>query len=102
MPTVTFRDETPTGRLLSERTATGLPDRMTVGGLIALRIREEASHADTPADIAHRTAAAEQAFTTNGFFILAGDHQLDDLDTVVDLTKDPTLVFIKLMPLAGG
>jgi hypothetical protein len=45
---------------------------------------------------------AERAFQRNGFFLLAGDRQVDDLDQVVDLTTDTEVVFIKLVPLVGG
>ena len=45
---------------------------------------------------------AERAFLANGFFILAGDRQVVDLEEVVDLTADPNLVFIKLVALVGG
>ncbi|MEU6100306.1 hypothetical protein [Streptomyces flaveolus] len=103
MADVTFRDETPTGKQLTERQLTGLPDRMTVRELIALRVREEAArHNAHPDDAARRTEAAEHAFLTNGFFVLAGDRQLEALDEVVDLTPAPTLVFIKLVALVGG
>ncbi|WP_268920458.1 hypothetical protein [Actinomadura soli] len=30
------------------------------------------------------------------------DRQVEDLDEEVDLTTDPDLVFVKLVPLAGG
>ncbi|MEU3662294.1 hypothetical protein AB0E77_21440 [Streptomyces sp. NPDC032940] len=90
MATVTFRDETPTGKRLAERELTGLPGRMTVRELIALR-----SGQDTP-------ALSERTFLTNGFFILTDDRQLDSLDETVDLTGSPTLTFIKLVALAGG
>ncbi|MFD8271648.1 hypothetical protein [Streptomyces flaveolus] len=103
MATVTFRDETPTGKQLTERKLTGLPDRMTVRELIALRVREEATRHDAhPVDVARRTKAAEHAFLTNGFFVLSGDRQLESLDETVDLTPAPTLIFIKLVALVGG
>ncbi|GGQ50575.1 hypothetical protein [Streptomyces flaveolus] len=103
MADVTFRDETPTGKQLTEWKLTGLPDRMTVRELIALRVREEAArHNAHPVDVARRTEAAEHAFLTNGFFVLSGDRQLEALDEVVDLAPAPTLIFIKLVALVGG
>ncbi|GLZ12408.1 hypothetical protein Acsp04_26430 [Actinomadura sp. NBRC 104425] len=45
---------------------------------------------------------AERAFLSNGFFVLVGDRQVEDLDEVVDLGGDPEVVFIKLVPLVGG
>ncbi|MFD0853690.1 hypothetical protein ACFQ07_15740 [Actinomadura adrarensis] len=130
MTTVTFRDETATGRPVSSFEVAGLPSTMTVRELIRLRVREEvARHNARPVrhftglvrpedaeielngyllreprrlDWERQAAIAERAFESNGFFVLTGDHQVEDLDETVDLTKAPDLVFIKLIPLAGG
>jgi hypothetical protein len=130
MATVTFRDETATGKALTEFEVAGQPARMTVRELIRLRVREEAArHNARPTnrfnglvrpddaetelngyrlreprriDWQRQAEIAERAFLSNGFFVLAGDHQVEDLDEVVDLTTDPDLVFIKLVALAGG
>ncbi|MEU9440924.1 hypothetical protein AB0D42_08365 [Streptomyces sp. NPDC048304] len=130
MATVTFRDETATGKPLTEWEVAGLPDRMTVRELIRLRVREEVvRHNDRPSDRFHglvrpddaetelngyrlreprridwqrQAEIAERAFLANGFFVLAGDRQVDDLDELVDLSADPDLVFIKLVALVGG
>jgi hypothetical protein len=130
MATVTFRDETATGRALTAWEVAGLPDRMTVRDLIRLRVREEvARHNARPGDRFHglvrpddaetelngyrlreprridwqrQAETAERAFLANGFFVLAGERQVDDLDELVDLTVDPDLVFIKLVALVGG
>ncbi|MGV9290805.1 hypothetical protein [Streptomyces sp. NPDC003719] len=130
MGTVTLRDETATGRLLAEWAMTGLPGRMTVRELIGLRVGEDAARYNarpgdrfdglvrpdgaepdsgghrlrTPrrVDARRRAEAAERAFLTNGFFVLNGDRQLEDLDDTVDLTTGPVLVFVRLMALAGG
>jgi hypothetical protein len=130
MATVTFRDETAAGKPLTEWEVSGLPERMTVRELIGLRVREEvARHNARPnnrfnglvrpddaetelnghrlreprrIDWERQAEIAERAFLANGFFILTGDRQVEDLDDVVDLTADPDLVFIKLVALAGG
>ncbi|MER6080934.1 hypothetical protein [Streptomyces sp. NPDC001833] len=130
MATVTFRDETATGKPLTDWEVSGLPERMTVRELIRLRVREEvARHNARPTnrfnglvrpddaetelngfrlreprriDWQRQAEIAERAFLTNGFFILAGDRQVVDLEEVVDLTADPNLVFIKLVALVGG
>ncbi|MEU7060267.1 hypothetical protein [Streptomyces sp. NPDC046197] len=130
MATVTFRDETATGKPLTEWEVAGLPERMTVRELIRLRVREEvARHNARPSDRFNglvraddaetelngyrlreprrinwerQAEIAEHAFLANGFFVLAGDRQVEDLDEVVDLTADPGLVFIKLVALVGG
>lgn len=130
MTAVTFRDETATGRSLASFQVDGLPGRMTVRELIRLRVREEvARHNARPVrrfrglvrpedaetelngyvlreprrlDWERQADVAERAFLRNGFLMLAGDRQVEDLDEEVDLAADPELVFIKLIPLAGG
>lgn len=130
MATVTFRDETATGKPLTEWEVAGLPERMTVRELIRLRVREEvARHNARPSDRFNglvrpddaemelngyrlreprridwerQAEIAERAFLANGFFVLAYDRQVEDLDEVVDLIADPDLVFIKLVALVGG
>ncbi|MGW0769428.1 hypothetical protein [Streptomyces sp. NPDC002676] len=130
MAGVTFRDETATGKPVTEWEVTGLPEQMTVRELIRLRVHHEvARHNASPSDRfnglvrpddaetelnGYRLRAprridgerqaeiAERAFLANGFFVLARDRQVEDLDEVVDLTVDPDLVFIKLVALVGG
>jgi hypothetical protein len=130
MTTVTFRDETATGRRLDEISLPDLPDSMTVRELIRLRVREEVARYnarpsdrfnglvrpdDAEAELngyrmrearridwERQADIAERAFMSNGFFMLAGDRQVEDLDEVIDLTGDPELVFIKLVQLVGG
>lgn len=130
MTAVTFRDETATGAPVAEWRIRGLPERMTVRELIRLRVREEvARHNARPSDRFNglvrpdgaeaelngyrlreprrldwerQAGIAEKAFLANGFFVLAGDRQVEDLDEEIDLTTDPDLVFVKLVALAGG
>lgn len=130
MPAVTFRDETAAGAPVAEVRIEALPERMTVRELIRLRVREEvARHNARPSDRFNglvrpdgaeaelngyrlreprridwerQAEIAERAFLANGFFVLAGDRQVEDLDEEIDLTTDPDLVFIKLIALAGG
>ncbi|MEV6116393.1 hypothetical protein AB0L59_28965 [Streptomyces sp. NPDC052109] len=130
MATVTFRGETATGRPLTEWETAGLPDRIAVRELIRLRVQDEvARHNARPGkrfyglvrpddaetelngyrlrearrvDAERHAEIAERAFLANGFFVLAGDRQVEDLDDVVDPTVDPDLVFIKLVALVGG
>lgn len=108
------------------------PGRMTARELIRLRVREEvarrcAAPAGPPPDRFHslgwpepagaepggrcedrrldwerQAAIAERAFERNGFFLLVGDRQVEDLDEMIELTGETELVFVKLVPLAGG
>jgi len=45
---------------------------------------------------------ALQAFSSNGFFMLVGEQQAEDLDMPVDITNDLVISFVKLTPLVGG
>jgi hypothetical protein len=57
MATVTFRDETATGKPLTKWGVAGLPERMTVRELIRLRVREEVART-TPARATASTASS--------------------------------------------
>jgi hypothetical protein len=45
---------------------------------------------------------AVQAFGRNGFVVLVGDRQAEDLDAEVDLPAGTEVTFLKLVPLVGG
>jgi hypothetical protein len=45
---------------------------------------------------------AVQAFGRNGFLVLVGDRQVEDLDAEVDLPAGTEVTFLKLVPLVGG
>jgi hypothetical protein len=130
MATVTFRDETATGKTLDEFTLPGLPENISARELVRLRVREEVARYNAnptarfnglvrPVDAetelnGYRMGAvrridwerqadiAERAFSRNGFLLLIGERQIDDLDEIVDLNVDPVMSFIKLVPLVGG
>lgn len=130
MVTVTFRDESATGKALHSFDVPDVPDTITVRDLVRLRVREEVARfnaaptqrfqglvrpSDTEVDLnGYRFRAprrldwerqadiACQAFDRNGFFVLVGDRQVDDLNTVVDLTTASDVAFVKLVPLVGG
>ncbi|MFG1955114.1 hypothetical protein [Micromonospora sp. NPDC048830] len=130
MATVMIRDETATGRAIDRWPLAGMPERMSARELVRLRVREEvarfnASQAEhfrglvQPTDAeatlnGYRTArgrrldwerqadAACAAFARNGFVLLVGDHQVEDLDEEIDLRSDPELAFVRLVPLVGG
>ncbi|SDJ60999.1 hypothetical protein SAMN05421874_102401 [Nonomuraea maritima] len=130
MATVTFRDETATGRPLDEFSLPGLPERISARELVRLRVREEvARHNAAPATRFHglvrpvdaevelngyrmgaarrvdwerQADIAEAAFLRNGFLLLVGDRQIDDLSETIDLTADSVVSFVKLVPLVGG
>ncbi|MER6175823.1 hypothetical protein [Streptosporangium sp. NPDC001681] len=130
MATVTFRDETATGKPIEEFTLPDLPERISARELVRLRVREEvARYNAAPAarfnglvrpedaevelngyrmgakrriDWERQADTAERAFGRNGFLLLVGERQIDDLSEMIDLTVDPVVSFIKLVPLVGG
>lgn len=130
VPTITIRDETRPGRTFSELELPGLPDRVTIEELIRTRVREEVAKANLDRTAAHRLlvqptdseattdgyrlraprlinweAQAEialEAFSTNGFFVIADGRQVESLDHELTLTPDSEIRFVKLTPLVGG
>ncbi|MET8337628.1 hypothetical protein ABZV14_32210 [Streptosporangium canum] len=130
MATVTFRDETATGKPIEEFMLPDLPENISARELVRLRVREEvARYNAAPAprfnglvrpvdaevelngyrmgaarriDWEKQADAAERAFQRNGFLLLVGERQIDDLSEVIDLTVDPVVSFVKLVPLVGG
>ncbi|GAA0911916.1 hypothetical protein [Nonomuraea longicatena] len=130
MASVVLRDETATGRALEEYSLPGLPERISARELVRLRVREEVARYNaapshhfnglvrptdaeielngyrlrTPRTLDWRKQAdaAEAAFARNGFLMLVGDRQIEDLSTEIDLTADPVVSFVKLVPLVGG
>lgn len=130
MATLVVHDETATGRPVSRISLPDLPATITVRELVRLRVREEvARHNALPQavfaglvrpleaevvangyrlksprrlDWEKQADIAVDAFERNGFFILVGDRQVEDLDETIDLAADPHVAFVRLTPLVGG
>ena len=45
---------------------------------------------------------ALEAFKRNGYFVLVDDHQIEDLEAVVQLHAQTNISFVKMTPLVGG
>ena len=43
-----------------------------------------------------------RAFESNGFFVLIGDRQAEELDEEFSVALDTEITFVKLVPLVGG
>lgn len=127
---VTIRDETATGRPTGNVVLVDVPGTITLRDLIRLRIREEvarynASPTDRFQGLVRPTEAEEdlngyrmrsrsridweqqadaalEAFGHNGFFVLVGHRQADDLDQTLSLDEASDVAFVRLVPLAGG
>ncbi|GIJ77243.1 hypothetical protein SAMN05443287_105127 [Micromonospora phaseoli] len=131
MATVTFVDESTAGARTPGWALQIFEERLTLRELIRRRIHQEvAEHNAANAgprrllvqpspteralngDPAQRTARrvdperqfalAEEAFGRNGFVVLVGDRQVEELDDEVDLRRDTEVTFLKLVALVGG
>ena len=47
-------------------------------------------------------ARAVESFERNGFFVLVGDRQVENLDDEIELKVETVVSFVKLVPLVGG
>src|SRR5262245_60325487 len=111
---MTIRDETAAGRAVGSMVLDA-PGTVTVRDLIRLRVREEVARYNaqpsdrfyglvrpteaeeglngyrmrgrTRIDWEKQADAAVTAFTRNGFFVLIGDRQVEDLDEVLALDE---------------
>ena len=45
---------------------------------------------------------ALESFARDGFFVLVGDQQAEDLDQEFEVKVETEVSFVKLMPLVGG
>jgi hypothetical protein len=125
---LTVRDETMTGKETGSFVLLDLPDTITVEELIRWRVREEVERHNAGTEATFRglvqpTAAEEEineprerrridplkqadvavkAFSTNGFVLLVGDRQVDELDEVVDVIETDSVAFVRLVALVGG
>jgi hypothetical protein len=94
---VRVREETMTGREIESWLLPGLPDEMTARELLRLRLDAGGGPAT-----GEQVEAACAAFARNGFVMIVGERQVDDLDEVIDLTRAAAVSFIRLVPLVGG
>ena len=130
MATLTVHDETPTGRRIESLVLDDVPERISAREVVRLRVREEVARFNAagtdvfrglvqPTDaevtlngykLRHRrrldweqqAEAACAAFARNGFIMLVGDRQIEDLDEVIDLSGAADVSFVRLVPLVGG
>jgi hypothetical protein len=81
----------------------GVPTALTLRELIGLRVRDELACRGGSGRLWEREAEITcRAFQRNGFFVLVGGRQVAELDELVDPSDDPEVVFVRLVPLAGG
>lgn len=104
MTAILFRDEVVGGQRESATIELlGVPTALTLRELITLRVRDELARRSSAGRLWEREAEITcRAFQRNGFFVLVGGRQVRELDELVDLSDDPEVVFLRLVPLAGG
>ena len=95
MTNVVMREETMTGRAVEEWVQSGLPGVISARELVRLRVRHQAGESGD-------WALACAAFERNGFVMIAGNRQIEDLDELIDLERAGAVSFIRLVPLVGG
>ena len=129
--TLTVRDETTSGQLLGRITLEFLTERITVRELIRSRVYQEVQDHNLKAhqhvfqglvqpsdaerelngyrlrkprtiDWKQQYEVALKAFQENGFLILVGDRQVEDLDEEIEIQPGVEVTFLKLVPLGGG
>jgi phospholipid N-methyltransferase len=125
-----IHDETSTGERTNTVTLTLASERVTARELLRRRIQQEVAdynasqpeyfrglvqptdaervlngyrvHKDRLVDWREQFESAIQAFARNGFLMLAGDRQIEDLDAEILVVPGLQVSFIKLVPLVGG
>jgi hypothetical protein len=130
MATVTFVDETTSGERRGSWGLEIAEERLSLRELIRRRVFQEvAEHNAAPpevfrglvepthaervlngqgkrarrrVDAERQYAAALAAFGRNGFLVLVGDRQIEELDDRIDLPFGTEVVFLKLVALVGG
>jgi len=127
---LTIKDETASGKMLSETHLVFKTDVVVVRDIITERVLHEVNMYNSnlpeyfnglvePTD-AEKTAngyklklnkkidgekqvyVALDAFQKNGFFLMIDDVQSESLEQEIQLKKNPVISFIKLTPLVGG
>jgi hypothetical protein len=130
--TVSIRDQAGTRALAEPALELDVPAAVTLRDLIRTRVREEVAKANAAVDngktfrtLVQPTEAeatlngyrlrkgkaidwrrqadkAEEAFRSNGFFVLVDGRQVERLDEELELTADSEIRFVRLAPLVGG
>ncbi|MFD4634284.1 hypothetical protein ACFVYR_17955 [Streptomyces sp. NPDC058284] len=131
MGMVTFVDETTAGERRAAWGLEVVEERLTVRELIRRRVFHEvaeynaraatgdfrglvqpvdtespsdggASRGPREVDAERQFEQAVVAFGRNGFLVIVGDRQLEELDAEVDVVFGARVSFLKLVPLVGG
>jgi hypothetical protein len=107
MAMVSFIDETTSGERQAAWHLEIFEETLPLREVIRRRVFQEvaehnAAGAGLPQEPAEQVVRALESFERNGFVVLVGDRQIEDLDAVVDLRMGTEITFLKLVPLVGG
>jgi hypothetical protein len=130
MTMVTFVDETTAGDRATAWHLEIFEERLTLREVIRRRVFQEVAehNATTPevfrglvqptdtersingyrtreprrVDPEEQFRRAEEAFSRNGFVVIVGEKQIEDLDQEIDLRVGVEITFLKLVALVGG
>lgn len=130
MGSVTIVDETTAGERAAALIHDFAEDRINVRELVRRRVYEEVSEfnarqpehfrglvqptdaertlngyklaAGSRIDFEAQFTLAVRAFLSNGFIVLVGDRQIEDIDEEFDLPDETSVTFLRLIPLVGG
>ena len=108
MALVSFVDEMTGGERVPGWVMEVFEERLELRELIRRRVYQEVAEHNAAQTGTQRVDPQRQfdqaltAFARNGFVVLVGDRQVEELDDVVDLHRDTEVTFLKLVPLVGG
>ena len=71
-------------------------------GVATGRITSGGSELDQAVDPAAAVATALEAFRDGLYFVFVDDRQIESLEDPVAVTDDSSMMFVRLVPLAGG
>jgi hypothetical protein len=79
-----------------------LTEQALADGLAAGTVLSGARDVPTDVDVDEAVSAALNAFEDGLYEVIVDDEPVDDLDAAVNLASDTRLLFLRLVPLAGG
>ncbi len=77
------------------------PDQIAEG-VARGKVRSGGSDLDQPVDTDQAITTALQAFADGFYFVFVDNEQIESLDHTITVAPTSTLLFVRLVPLAGG
>lgn len=92
-----FRERQAANRLIRV-----LTEEELAAGVLAGKVASGGADLDQEVDAAAAVATALEAFADGFYFVFVDDLQITDLEAEVTVSPASTLLFVRLVPLAGG